>query len=379
MASENLANAPVKLALVITELEPGGAERCLVELATRLDRSRWSPVVYSLAPRPPAGRDLLVSRLEASGVPVSFLGTDRVWQANVAVSRLAEHLREQRPQLVQAFLFHANVVAARAAAAVRVPHFFAGMRVADPRWWRTAAERWTTTAAQRFVCVSQSVAEFYRRRGFDAQKLVVIPNGIELARWQNATPFDWQMLGMPAGRRVLLYVGRLDRQKGLDRLLVELPATFRPLPDHHVVLVGEGPAKEALMRRAGRLRVAHRVHFAGWRSDVPSLMAAADVLVLPSRWEGMPNVVLEAMAVGKPVVATQAEGTVELLGLGAQEQTVAVGDWCGFRAQLVTIAGDPDLAARLGERNRDRAQQFSIENAIVRYDRLFTSVVRRSP
>src|SRR5437868_362049 len=112
---------PKRLAFVITELEPGGAERCLVELATRLDRSRFSPIVYSLAPPPVEGKQALVGRLSEAQIPTYFLGFTSAWDYFRAVRRLEGMLREVRPEIVQTFLFHANVVGARAAKAAGVP------------------------------------------------------------------------------------------------------------------------------------------------------------------------------------------------------------------------------------------------------------------
>ena len=368
---------PTRLALVITELAPGGAERCLVELATRLDRSRFSPVVYSLMPPPDRQRASLVDRLAQARIPVQFLGLRRPWEYFAAVRRLAEMLREQQAEIAQAFLFHANVVGTRAARLAGVPHAVTGIRVADPRWWRVALERAATAEADKHVCVSQSVAESCRRSGYAAEKLVVIPNGIDIGRWRDAQPMDLATLGVPIGRRVMLFVGRLDKQKGLDRFFFRvLPAAFRDLPQHDLVLVGEGPQKSELLRVAKRLGVDNRVHIVGWRDDVSSVVAAADVIVLPSRWEGMPNAVLEGMAAGKPVVAMQAEGIVELLGLAALDQTVQQGDWSGFRSKLIAITNDQSLARELGQRNQERATQFSLESLLERYQRLFESLVR---
>lgn len=367
--------APCRLALVITELDPGGAERCLVKLATRLDPARFSPVVYSLAPPPAESKSGLVARLEKAQIPTRFLGLTSPRQYFSSVRQLAEMLRDQKADIVQTFLFHANIVGARAARAAGVPHVVAGIRVADPRWWRTSLERWATAGAEKFVCVSQSVAEFSRWRGFASEKLVVIPNGIDLARWRDARPAELGRLGVPPNRRWLLYVGRLDRQKGLDRFFRELPMVFHELHQHDLLIVGEGKEKAALSRLADRLSIGDRVHFAGWRDDVPSIVAASEILVLPSRWEGMPNVVLEAMAAGKPVVATQAEGTVELLGLAALEQTAPVDDWQGLRSRLLNIANDKSLAAELGRKNQNRAEQFSLESVVERYQRVYESLL----
>jgi glycosyltransferase involved in cell wall biosynthesis len=371
-----MAMEPIPLAFVITELAPGGAERALVELVTRLDRSRFAPVVYSLGSRPASDRHALVAALAAAGVPTHFLGLSSTWHYFRAVRQLAELLRQQQPRVVQTFLFHANVVGTRAALVARVPQIVSGIRVADPRRWRSFAELMALRRASRHVCVSQSVAEYYRRVGFDAQKLVVIPNGVDLERW-NAVPRSLMEFGIREGRRALLFVGRLDKQKGLDRFFRELPAIFRQLPEHDLLLVGDGPLRSSLARQARRLKMQRRIHFAGWQADIPPLMTAADLLLLPSRWEGMPNVVLEAMAAGKPVVATQAEGTVELLGLAALEQTVAVDDWAGFCARVVEIAMKQPLAQDLGRRNRARAAQFSLQAVADRYQRLYETLLNQ--
>ncbi len=376
VAEQPMPFEPIRLALVITELEPGGAERCLVELAARLDRSRFLPVVYSLAPPPAGEKALLVARLDAAGIPVQFLGLTRSWQFLQGVRRLRDLLREQRAEVVQTFLFHANVVGARAARKLAIPHA-TGFRVADPRRWRLAIERWETSAAARHVCVSHSVADFYRQRGFAAGKLVVIPNGVNVHCWRDAQPLDLTALGVPPGRRVMIFVGRLDQQKGLLPFFQVLPPVLEELPDYDLLVVGDGPQRAALAQLAKQLGIAERVHFAGWRCDVPNLLAAANVLVLPSRWEGMPNVVLEAMAAGKPVVATRAQGVVELLGPAADEQTAAVDSADEFCDKLLSILRRAELQQALGARNQERAiQQFSIELCASQYGQLLSQLAR---
>ena len=186
-------------------------------------------------------------------------------------------------------------------------------------------------------------------------------------------------LGVPAGRRSILYIGRLDRQKGLDWLLEDvMPRVFRELPEHDLLLVGDGPQRqELLQKQIDQQELRGRVHFLGWRSDVPEILSASDVLVLASRWEGMPNVVLEAMAAGKPVVATQAEGVMELLGDGAAQQSCPAGDAAGFAQRILRLAQDRTLAAELGAQNQRRAAaEFSLASMISRYESLYESLVR---
>ncbi len=309
------ATSPVRVAFCITELEPGGAERCLVELATRLDRRRFEPVVYCLGPRPAGNPISLVERLEAAGVAVHCFGARRPLALPGLLRRLRRQMQLDRPRLVQTFLFHANVLGAWAARGAGVPHVVSGIRVAERHSaWHLlvaqCADRWV----DRHVCVSRSVRDFSVTQGrlrFD--KLVVIPNAVDVERFAGAPAVSRSELGVDGRARLIAYVGRLDRQKGVRWLVEAIQGVLNEHADVELVMVGDGPERMALERFCAA-RTPGRVHFLGTRADVPEILAAADLLVLPSRWEGMPNVVLEAMAAGLPVVATDVEGVREALG-----------------------------------------------------------------
>lgn len=365
---------PLRIALVITELEVGGAEQSLVRLATGLDRARFEPVVYSLAPLPPAGKDQLVRTLAEARIEVHSLGARRWWQFFLATRQLAKLLRRQQPQIVQSFLFHANVVGAMAARQANVPHVLLGIRVADPTWWRGALERSLAARASGIVCVSQAVANFCRQlHRFPAAKLIVIPNGIDVAAVARTPPSDLPTLGIPSGESVLVYVGRLDAQKGTDWLVNDIaPAVLEKLPDHHLLLVGDGPQRGKLQRDARRSGLEGRIHFAGRRDEALGIMAASQMLLLPSRHEGMPNVVLEAMALGLPVVATRAEGVEELLGEGADSHIANFGDTSRFAARVIALAQDAALRRAAGKYNESRAaDRFSLLQMISSYAQLY--------
>lgn len=366
-------NRQLRIALVITELEPGGAERCLVHLATRLPTDAFETAVYSLGPRPTVGRDSLVQRLEQAGVPIHFLDASSFWQAPATWLRLRRRLRDRSPDIVQTFLFHANVLGSLAIGGEQRPALFTGVRVADPSRWRQRWEAWTSRRAQRIICVSQTVADFCRfQAGFPRDKLSVIPNGIDPSVYPPGRRLPPGRIGLPDDRRILLFIGRLHAQKAVDWLLTLAPGFLDRLPRHDLVLAGDGPQRHELEHLAAQLGIAHRVRFLGYRDDVPDLLAAADLLVLPSRWEGMPNVVLEAMASGLPVVATRAAGVRELLGPLADQQTIPFGDGQALTDAIVRIAEQPGLASELGQANRQRAaDQFSLDRMIGAYAELY--------
>jgi glycosyltransferase involved in cell wall biosynthesis len=366
----------LRIALVITELHVGGAERCLTNLAIGLNRSEFEPVVYSLAPRPHAEHDALVRQLDDAGTPMQFLGVRSSRQFLAAVRRLRRLLAAQRPHVVQSFLYHANIVATLAARIADRPCIAWGLRVADPSRWRQFVERRLQARAAVAVCVSNSVAEFYAGRvGFPRDKLAVIPNGIDVARYAATARADLASLGLTAGRQAIVAIGRLHSQKGLDWLLHLTPRLFSRLPDHDLLLVGEGPERPRLETLARSLGVSDRVHFAGFRPDVPAILRASRLLVLPSRWEGMPNVVLEAMSLGLPVVSSRVQGVEELLGPQADAQIVARENSDGFLAKLCHLAKNPDLASEIGMRNQERAtEHYSLTGMIRAYEQIYKSL-----
>ena len=370
----------LRLALATTELAVGGAERCLVNLAIGLDRARFEPVVYSLAPPPTPQRAELVRRLEAANVPVHFVGTAKTWQLPLATRRLARLLAAQSPHVLQSFLFHANTVGVLAGRQAGVPHVITGIRVSDPRRWRHWIERRLSRRVDRIVCVSESVAEFSRTRGgLPAEKLFVIPNGLDVAAYDAAEPADLSPLGISAERSLIACVGRLDRQKGIDWLLQLTPRFLAELPGHDLLIVGDGPERAALEFQAQQIEPRGRVFFAGWRADVPAILRRSALLVLTSRWEGMPNVLLEAMAARLPVVATRVEGVAEVLGPNAAEQAVTPGDDSAFVRQVVSLARPADArGAGLGQENYRRvAEHFSLAAMIGAYAALYEECVAR--
>jgi glycosyltransferase involved in cell wall biosynthesis len=373
-------NRPLHIALVITELEVGGAERCLVNLACGLDRNGFEVAVICLAGRPEAPQDHFARRLEDARVKVHYLGFTSKWSLPAAVRALRVALDNLQPDVVQSMLFHANVVSGLARRRTDRRALSLGFRVADPSRWRQWVEGRIAREASHVVCVSQSVADYAARQmGLDRARLTVIPNGIDLQAYEGRRPADLTRFGLAQGRLAITCISRLAKQKGLDLLIRAAPQLLAALPDHDLLLVGDGPDAGSLRRLAAERGVAHRVHFAGWQPAVPEILLASDVLVLPSRWEGMPNVLLEAMACGRPVVCSAAQGVTEVLGPLAEPQTAPVNNPQMLVTKTLAIIRNPDLAYQLGCQNRQRAtDHFSLAEMIRRYGALFETLSRGS-
>lgn len=377
-------NSPLDVALCITELDVGGAERCCAELAARLDRIRFAPVVYALSPPPADRQRSVLPRLEQAGVPVVFLGGRGMRDLPRVVVRLRRHWRNRPPAIVQSLLFHANLVARWAASGHPRPVVLSGVRVAErAAKWHLLLDRWTQRRADGYVCVSQQVAGFCRDTArLPAGKLHVIPNGVDVEAIRSQPPAGLSLLGVPNGRRVAVAIGRLERQKGIDRLLPLADVWRRGgLANWDLLLVGDGPDRPELQRQFDQRGAGSRVHFAGWRPDVPAILRACHLLVLPSRWEGMPNAVLEAMAAGLPVAATDVEGVREILGPLAAEQVVPNTDGRAIVELLASLAEDEPQRQRLGRENQARAgREFSWDQRVREYEALWERLLgQRTP
>jgi starch synthase (maltosyl-transferring) len=381
----------MKIDLVITELDVGGAEQCLTNLAVYLHRRAHRVRVIAMGPAPSSDRDRLLRTLQGEGIETHFLGARRAWQSPRMLAKMRRLVLQSRPDIVQSFLFHANVFAAMVYAPWKVP-LIGGIRVVDPRRGRRLLSRLAAMRMEYVVCVSQSVADSCMiRENIPREKLVVIHNGVPISRCSSqgspseeiasnkvghSCSFAQQQLGLPGTTPCLLFVGRIDIQKGADVLLERADRILRALPAHNIILVGDGPLKVIAQSHASRCEHENRIHFVGRRDDVLKWMQSSELLLLPTRYEGMPNVVLEAMSCGLPIVSTRAEGILELLGESAGDQTVAVNDWDAWTKKVIQLANDRERRERLSKENLDRCtKRFNLSDKLEQYEQLYLKVL----
>lgn len=372
-----MSSPPHRIAFGITELDPGGAERMLVELVTRLDRAEWTPRVYCLGPEAHYARVLRERQVDV----VCFSG--RGWtSAPRVLQEWTRELKSFRPEILDNWLFHASLLGRFAGRRAGVSHVLSEVRVAERRnTWHGRLDRWTNSLVERNVCVSRGVADFMEQHvGLDPRKTVVIPNAIDAGPYATATPADLAPLGIPPGSPVLISIGRLEAQKGIDVLLEASANVLRRISDVHFLIVGEGPDRAFLERLAQRLGISPKVHWAGRRSDVPSLLRASAALVLPSRWEGMPNVVLEAMAAGKPVVATDVEGVRELVRPDINGWVVAKENPLALAESIVGMLTNPQVAVQMGHKSQSIIEkEFAIHEFVQDHIKLWRTLLAETP
>jgi glycosyltransferase involved in cell wall biosynthesis len=367
----------MRIALVITELDPGGAEKCLTQLACYLSDHGHAVRVFAIGPPPESGQDQFLQTLETHKIPVAFgigPGRKRSSRSFPGVVRwLRNELRQFKPEVVQSMLFHGNLLTALAADRIH-SQVFGGVRVRQPeriRWW---LERWASSRMLKLVCVSEDVRQHCEQfEGIRSDKLVTIPNGIDLqAVTQVASAnieWKWAKFGVPEDARVILFVGRLHPQKGIEELVARSADLLSTFPEHHLVVIGTGPLESRL-----RELPAARVHILGWQANVLAFMQRAEVLVLPACYEGMPNVLLEAMAVRLPFVAYDIDGVRQLLGDSAftLNQIAEPGDFDQLVALTHQLILDPQLRADCAASNYNRVEShFQLKDQLAAYADLY--------
>jgi L-malate glycosyltransferase len=287
--------------------------------------------------------------LAAAGIAVAPVAWPRAFSAPAV--RAAWRAARRRPALLHAHDGHALTIAGLAGLLAGRP-WVATKRtefpLRRPVFWRRAA---------RVLAVSGAVARAVERGGVAAGRIAVVPSGIDVAATATVRPGSVrQALGLPAEAPLAVNVAALSAEKDHDTLLDAAARVAGPAPGVHWAIAGDGPLRAHLERRARELGLAGRVHFTGWLDDPLPLMAAATVFVLTSRAEGLGTVLLDAMALGIPVVATSAGGIPEAVGEAGL--LAPPGDPDAVAGAVVQVVQDPALRARLGAaaaaRVRDR-------------------------
>lgn len=300
-------------------------------------------------------------------------------------TRIAHLLKSLRPDIVHTHSSKAGVlgrcasIASGVGARVHTPHTFAFLFEAmfgplKRRLFREI-ESGLAGATRALIAVSEGEARTFRESGVVAPATIrVVPNGIDPAPWGAAEALDRTELGVADAAPLALVVGLLNSAKGQDLAIESL--TRPGLEELQLLIAGPGEDHHALEAQARELGVADRVRLLGYRDDVPRLLATADVLMLPSRWEGMPYVVLEAMAARRPVVATPVDGATDLLQDGAAgrlAEAIDVDALASATCELLALS--PDERRAMGERGAQRvAGDYTVARMVERLVELYGSV-----
>lgn len=369
--------SPERLRVVqlIPTLDRSGAEKQLTLLATHLPRDRFDVRVVALTRGGPYEK-----RLRDEGIPVEVVGK-RFKLDPATVWRLLATIRRHAPHIVQTWLFAANAYGRPIARWAGVPIVIASERCVD-RWkgqHQFAIDRLLARRTDVVVCNANAVAAFYESVGIPRHKLRVIGNAVEpLGDTPNPASVARDLrlqLGLPADASIVGFIGRLWPQKRVQDLIWALDVLRIGGWNTHLLVIGEGPRRDALRRFTHNLELDDRVHFLGHRPDIDRLMELIDVVAIPSKFEGMPNVALEAMQRGKPVVATRIPGMDEVVVDGETGLLVEPKTPFALAQAIHQLLSDADLRRTMGEAGRRRvASVFAVERMVAAYASLYEAL-----
>lgn len=373
----------IRVLFMIDSLGPGGAEQTLQRVVEGIDQTTFEPRVAVLQIRE---GNPVADQIREVGIPVDVVEVDRL-RSPSGHARLLRYLVKVRPQIIHTHLefshtlggIYGRLVGARPIGTV---HTFALGAASLER--KRMGLMWLSLrrAHVKVIAPSHAAMEHIGSIGRVApERLLVMHNGVDLHRFRPDLPAREhvrEQLGIPPNARVLVVVAVLRKGKGVSDLISAMPEITELVPDVVALIVGDGEERAALARQAETSGMSHRVVFTGSRDDVPALMAAADVLVLPTHKDVLPTVVAEAMGAGLPVIASDVGGLREMVEDTITGILYPAGDTAALVKASVELLDDVVRAEALGAAGRARAgEHFDIRGQINALERLYIESLPR--
>jgi glycosyltransferase involved in cell wall biosynthesis len=349
-----------------------GVKRLFGWMIPRFDRERFNVSLVSLRKK-----DLSEETLDALGVDITYL--ERGKFDPLTLPAMLRILDEKRIDVLHLHGYGATTFGRLAAALRGTPtilHEHANLTRTP--WFQKIADRALGPVTDIALAVSQTTADFVvHARQIPASRVKVVYLGVPLEEFSRPRTADEvadarRELGIAPGEFAVGTVTRLHDSKGNSYLVDAAARVVAERPSARFFLVGEGPLLEDLQAQAARLALGDRVVFAGFRRDVARTLSAFDLSVFPSLWEGTPITAFEALAMGKPIIATDADGLLDILTRDRDAVIVGRRDAGALAAKIIWAIDHPDDRARLGAAARQTGRQYDIDLFVRKMERLYT-------
>jgi glycosyltransferase involved in cell wall biosynthesis len=366
-----MARRKIRVLQLLEGFGLGGAEKKVWELVFHMDRSRFETVVCSIGIH-----EGIQEHFENLGVKVIVIRRRHQFDFTL-LYRLWRMIRSERIDIIMSTLFYADMMAALVGKCAGAKGVFSWETVSSPEWLiprRLYPYRAAVRLLDKVIAVSHATAQWLvQKRGVPADRIQVIPYGVDLDLYHDGdAKAIRKSLGIPANSPVIGMVGRFVHQKGHCYLVDAAEQVIKKIPRVQFVLIGDGPLRLEIEQHVRDKSLQKNFIFPGLRHDVPELLRCFDVFVLPSLYEGLPNVVLEAMAASKPIVATPVDGTKEVVVPGETGLLVPPRQPAPLAQALIDLIDDPQRAKKLGANGRVRVEkEFSLKTQIMQFETLF--------
>ncbi len=359
-------SGPCRMMQVTWSLVAGGAEIYALTIASRLDKCKFVPFMCAMDQG-----GALEPEIARQSLPFFIMhrrpGID--WRLMLRLHRL---FRRQRVDVLQTHHFNQlfySVLGAKLVGA-RIFHTEHDTELAKKPRLRIAL-RILSLFCEKMIAIGDDIAVMFREIGIPDSKIEIVLAGVELSMVEVSRDEVRRELELADDERVAIIVARLFPEKNHKLLLAAFDGAARQNANARLLIVGEGVEGEAIRAEIARLGLEKQVRMLGVRRDVPRLLAAADVFVLTSDREGLPIAVLEAMAAGKPVIATAVGNLPDVVRDGENGRLVPPGDREALEVALIELLGDASRASQMGAAARETARGYDVRTTIERYEQLF--------
>lgn len=368
----------MKILHVIPNLGIGGTEKILLELCRRMDSKSFQMAVVSLK-----SGGTTADELKKIPVPITILdSSDDFWKGMFEFPRLFFELKKTiqdfSPDLVHTWLTRANVIGRLSARSACVPTVISSLRVMEVEkkyhlWAEFLTHRWSKIVTVNCTALEKFAVEKIK---IPKEKIVLIPNGIDMSCVPASSVKGYEN-GSGGNGFVIGTMGRLHQQKGIDIFLRAAKMVIEQLPQCRFLVAGDGPQKKVLLELAVKLKIQSQVKFVGWTKTPGEFLSSLDLFVLASRWEGMPNVILEAMSLRKPILATAVGGTTDLIEDGREGLLIGPDDVSACAKGMLTLIQNHVLREKMTQLAYEKVvQKFTLQKMISSYQMLYESSAR---
>ena len=374
-----------KIIYIIDGLGMGGAERLMIPILEKLDRDVFEPrvCVFHVINRNP-----VADAIQASGVAVDLLPVPYMRDIS-AIPRLYRYLKEKQADLVHTQLELANIMGNAVAKLLKLPSVCTIHTIPSQEMkLKSKLHQEVELLSLRLFCdhvisVSEGARQFHLSiNKVSSEKVSTIYNGIDLVNFvktdrQAERGHVRKELGIPETANILATVAVLRPLKGIQFMIRAMPAILAKYPNVYYLIVGSGTYEETLLKELDVVGVKEHVIFAGMRSDIPRILAASDIFVLPTLTEALPTVLAEAMAAKLPIVASKVGGVPEMIRDGENGYLVAPEDSDGLAQACIRLLSDPQKSATMGTEGWEIVnKKFNIERQVGQLKKLYLDLLQ---